>query len=112
MSAPERAALELLRLVPHRETYEEARLLFEGLPPLRPTLVQQLLEACRSVKAKRLFLHRAEACALPWVGKLDRGRVDLGSGKRVIVKGGRFDPKYQITVPESADDRLETVGEA
>jgi len=99
VSAPERAALELLHLVPHRESYEEARLLFEGLTTLRPKLVQQLLEACRSVKAKRLFLHLAEACGPPWVGKLELGCVDLGSGKRVIVKGGRFDGKYQITVP-------------
>jgi len=105
VSAPERAALELLRLVPQRESYEEARLLFEGLTTLRPKLVQQLLEECRSVKVKRLFLHLAEACGLPWVGKLDIGRVDLGRGKRVIVAGGRFDAKYQIAVPESADQR-------
>jgi hypothetical protein len=111
VSAPERAAIELLRLVPHRASYEEARLLFEGLTTLRPKLVQQLLEACSSVKVKRLFLHLAEACGLAWVGKLDLGRIDLGSGKRVIVKGGRFDPKYQITVPESADEQLETVGQ-
>jgi hypothetical protein len=105
VSAPERAALELLRLVPHRESYEEARLLFEGLTTLRPKLVQQLLEECRSVKVKRLFLHLAEACGLPWIGKLDIGRVDLGRGKCVIVTGGRFDAKYQIAVPESADQR-------
>jgi Transcriptional regulator, AbiEi antitoxin, Type IV TA system/Transcriptional regulator, AbiEi antitoxin N-terminal domain len=112
VSAPERAALELLRLVPQRESYEEARLLFEGLTTLRPRLVQQLLEECRSVKAKRLFLHLAEGCGLAWVGKLDLGRVDLGRGKRVIVKGGRFDAKYQITVPESADQQPETMAQA
>jgi hypothetical protein len=26
-------------------------------------------------------------------------RVDLGSGKRVLVKGGKLDPRYNITVP-------------
>jgi len=26
-------------------------------------------------------------------------RVDLGAGKRVLVKGGKLDPTYQITVP-------------
>jgi hypothetical protein len=26
-------------------------------------------------------------------------RVDLGSGKRVLVKGGKLDPHYNITVP-------------
>jgi len=112
VSAPERAALELLHLVPHRESYEEARMLFEGLTTLRPKLVQQLLEECRSVKVKRLFLHIAEACGLPWVDKLDVGRVDLGRGKRVIVKGGRFDAKYQITVPETPDQRSATVVQA
>jgi hypothetical protein len=112
VSAPERAALELLRLVPHRESYEEARLLFEGLTTLRPKLVQKLLEECCSVKVNRLFLHLAEACGLPWVGKLDLGRVDLGRGKRVIVKGGRFDAKYQITVPDSAEQQPETVAQA
>jgi hypothetical protein len=112
VSAPERAALELLHLVPHRESYEEARLLFEGLTTLRPKLVQQLLEECRSIKVKRLFLHLVEACGLPWVGKLDLGHVDLGRGKRVIVKRGRLDAKYQITVPRSDDQRSETVVEA
>lgn len=112
VSAPERAALELLRLVPHRESYEEARLLFEGLTTLRPKLVQQLLEECRSVKVKRLFLHLADRSGLPWVGKLELDRVDLGRGKRVIVKGGHFDAKYQITVPGSADPTPEKVAEA
>ena len=112
VSAPERAAFELLHLVPRRESYEEARLLFEGLTTLRPKLVQQLLEECRSVKVKRLFLHLAEACGLPWVGKLDLGHVDLGRGKRVIVKRGRLDAKYQITVPQSDDQRSETAVEA
>jgi len=112
VSAPERAALELLRLVPHRESYEEARLIFEGLTTLRPTLVQRLLEACRSVKVKRLFLHLAETSGLPWFSKLDLHRVDLGRGKRVIVKGGQFDTKYQITVPKSADRPPETVAGA
>ncbi len=112
VSAPERAAFELLRLVPHRESYEEARLLFEGLTTLRPKLVQQLLEECRSVKVKRLFLHLAEVCGLPWAGKLDLDRVDLGRGKRVIAKGGHFDTKYQITVPASTNQPSETVAEA
>ena len=112
VSAPERAAFELLHLIPRRESYEEARLLFEGLTTLRPELVQQLLVACRSIKVKRLFLHLAEACGLPWVGRLDLGHVDLGRGKRVIVKGGRLDAKYQITVPQSEDQRSETVAKA
>lgn len=99
LSAPERAMLELLYLVPRTESFEEARLLMEGLTTLRPRLVQDLLEACRSVKVKRLFLFLADESSHSWARKQDLSKIDLGSGKRVIVKGGRFDSKYQITVP-------------
>lgn len=98
MSAPERAALELVDLVPKEQTFSEARLLMEGLTTLRPELVQELLEACRSVKAKRIFLFLAEEANQPWFKELDLSKVDLGKGKRSIVKGGRLDPKYEITV--------------
>lgn len=103
MSAPERAALELVDLVPKEQSFSEARLLMEGLPSLRPELVQELLESCRSVKAKRLFLFLAEEANHPWVKDLDLSKVDLGKGNRSIVKGGKLDPKYQITVEPNPD---------
>lgn len=99
LSAPERAMLELLRVLPQNGDFEGAKLLMEGLTSLRPELVQELLVTCRSVKAKRLFLFLAEDCNHPWVAQLDILTLDLGSGNRVIVKGGRLDPKYKITVP-------------
>ncbi|MDA8365130.1 MAG: type IV toxin-antitoxin system AbiEi family antitoxin domain-containing protein [Gammaproteobacteria bacterium] len=99
VSAPERAIMEVLYLVPAEESFEEAGLLMEGLITLRPRLVQSLLEQCRSVKVKRLFMFLAEACNHAWVKKLDLSKVDFGKGKRMIVKGGRFDAKYNITVP-------------
>ena len=34
-----------------------------------------------------------------WFVALDLDRIDLGSGKRVIAKGGVYDKKYQITIP-------------
>lgn len=109
LSAPERAMLELLDDVPTGQSFEEARLLMEGLATLRPDLVQELLDACRSVKAKRLFLFLAEEAEHAWLKQLDLERVDLGKGKRSIVKGGRLDQKYQITVephpePKSLSD--------
>ncbi len=100
MSAPERAIMEVLYLVPAEESFEEAGLLMEGLTTLRPRLVQSLLEQCRSVKVKRLFMFFAEACNHVWVKKLDLSTVDFGKGKRMIVKGGRLDAKYNITVPD------------
>jgi Transcriptional regulator, AbiEi antitoxin, Type IV TA system len=93
--------LEVLYEVPRRELYEEATLLMEGLTTLRPRLVQTLLEHCTSVKVKRLFMVLAERCNHAWVNKLDLSHVEFGKGKRMLLKGGRFDSKYRITVPES-----------
>jgi hypothetical protein len=29
--------------------------------------------------------------------------IDLGKGKRMLVRGGKLDTKYNITVPENLD---------
>jgi hypothetical protein len=103
VSAPERAALEFLQtLKPTSSEYEHADLIFEGLGTLRPELVQSLLEGCTSVKVKRLFLHLAEKHHHPWLKQVALAKVSLGSGKRVLVAGGRLDSKYLITVPTAA----------
>lgn len=99
VSAPERAIMEILHLVPQDESFDESNKLMEGLTTLRPALVQSLLETCTSIKVKRLFMFMAEELNHPWVKKVRLSRVDFGEGKRVIVEGGRFDPKYKITVP-------------
>ncbi|MDP1989640.1 MAG: type IV toxin-antitoxin system AbiEi family antitoxin domain-containing protein [Syntrophales bacterium] len=99
ISAPERAMLEMLRLVPQKVGFDEARLVRGNLATLRPEVVQGLLESCRSVKVKRLFLYMAENQELPWLAKLDLSKVDLGAGKRIIVPKGRYDAKYRIIVP-------------
>jgi hypothetical protein len=108
LSAPERAAFELVDLVPTEESFEGAQLLLESLMTLRPELVQELLESCRSVKAKRLFLYFAEKHGHPWLKQLDLRRVDIGKGNRQIVRGGRLDAKYRITVPVEAPQEVET----
>ena len=105
VSAPERAIMEVLYGVPKEESYEEAMLLMEGLTMLRPVLVQTLLEHCASVKVKRLFMVLAESCRHSWVKKLDLSKVDFGKGKRMLVKGGQFDPRYNICVPKHGDQR-------
>ena len=105
ISAPERAMMELLYDVPQRESYEEAKLLMEGLTTLRPRIVHSLVMSCTSVKVKRLFMVLAEGCRHPWVKKLDLSGADFGKGKRMLAKGGRFDSKYNITVPEARQSR-------
>ena len=72
---------------------------FDGALTLR--LVQALLERCNSVKVKRLFMVLAESFQHAWVKKLDLSKVDFGKGKRILVRGGRFDSKYNITVPDT-----------
>jgi len=99
ISAPERAMLEMLHLVPQKVGFDEALLVMGNLVTLRPEVVQGLLEACRSVKVKRLFLFMAENQEHAWLSKVDLSKVDLGKGKRMIVSNGRYDPKYRITVP-------------
>jgi hypothetical protein len=75
-----------------------------GLLTLRPKLVQQLLESCSSIKVKRLFLLLAEELKLPWVKKLNLDKIDLGSGDRTLVKGGKLHPKYRLTLPADLFD--------
>jgi hypothetical protein len=99
LSSPERAIMEVLYLVPERQGFDEALRLMEGLTTLRPALVQSLLEGCTSVKIKRLFLYLAEKSGHSWMRDLDLSRINLGRGKRVIEKGGKFVAKYGITVP-------------
>jgi hypothetical protein len=105
MSAPERAILELLDEVPQRETFHQADMLMEGLRNLSPRRLQRLLADCRSIKVKRLFLWFAERHNHAWLKKLDRIGIDLGQGKRMLVRGGKLDPKYNITVPGDLDAR-------
>jgi len=103
LSSPERAILELMDEVPQRETFHQADVLMEGLSNLSPRRLHTLLVACRNVKVKRLFLWFAERHQHAWLKKLDRKDIDLGHGKRMLVRGGKLDPTFNITVPESID---------
>lgn len=100
LSSPERAILELLDELPNRESFDQADKLMEGLSNLRPRHLQKLLVDCRSVKVKRLFFFFADRHQHAWLKHLDKSAINLGSGKRALVPGGRLDPVYNITVPE------------
>lgn len=100
VSTPERAYLEVLLDVPEKTTFEHADQLMQSLTTLSPRTLQKLLEQSDSIKAKRLFLWFAERHNYVWLAKLDREKIALGSGNRMIAKGGKLDNKYKITVPE------------
>ena len=105
ISSPELAMLQLLMDVPTSISFEHADNLLQGLPNLSPQKLSLLLEHCKNVKVKRLFLWLAEHNESPWLKRLDLHRFSieggtLGSGKRVIATGGKLDRKYLITVPK------------
>ncbi|MDP1843489.1 MAG: type IV toxin-antitoxin system AbiEi family antitoxin [Sediminibacterium sp.] len=101
VASPARAIMECLYLSPENFNLVECYELMENLNDLRPTLVQELLEACTSIKVKRLFLFMAEKLNHSWFKHLNLSKVDLGKGKRSLVKEGIYIPKYQITVPKT-----------
>lgn len=100
LSSPERAFLEFLDELPNHESFEQADMMMQGAANLGPRRLQKLLKDCKSVKVKRLFLFFADRHQHAWRKRLDLSEIDLGSGKRMLVKGGRLDPAYHITVPE------------
>ena len=109
IATPERAMLELLDDAPARLSLEHADDLMAGMSDFSSRRVVALLAACRSVKVKRLFLALAARHAHQWVAPVveaaDRGDVNLGKGKRSLVRGGKLHPKYLITLPEPSPVR-------
>jgi len=103
VSTPERALFELLDELPQRESFHLADKLVEGLPSLSPNRLKQLLADCRSVKVKRLFFFFADRHGPAWRKHINKDDYDLGKGDRMLVRGGKLDPIYRITVPDDLD---------
>ncbi len=99
LSSPERAYLEVLLDVAQNITFEHADQLMQGLTTLSPRNLQKILEWCQNVKVKRLFFWFADRQKYVWLDKINRESITLGAGNRMIVKGGKLDNKYKITVP-------------
>ena len=97
----ELALFELLADVRQASDFEFADTFFESATVLRPAVIRELLLSCSHVLAKRLFLWFAARHGYAWFKKLDTKGVDLGRGKRVVVRGGSLDTTYQITVPRA-----------
>ena len=105
VSSAARAMLECLYLVPRDQSLFECHEIMEGLNNLRPTIVQQLLEQCTSVKVKRLFLYLAEKSGHEWLSHLNIDNIDLGKGKRSVISNGAYNAKYQITVDKELEGK-------
>jgi hypothetical protein len=103
LSVPERAYLELLDELPRRESFQQADVLMQAASNFSPRRLQKLLSDCASIKVKRLFFFFADRHQHAWRKRLDKDAIHLGRGKRMLVRGGRLDPVYLITVPEDLD---------
>jgi len=101
LSTPERAILELLDELPDAESFDQVDKLMEGLSTLSPRRLQKLLQDCKNVKVKRLFFFFADRHQHAWLKRLNKESIDFGKGKRMLVKGGKLDRSYLITVPEA-----------
>jgi len=99
VSSPERAMLEWLNMPGIESTLLDVYYVMEMLSSLRAELVQQLLERCSSVKAKRLFMYMAEKTKYAWVEDIDKTKIDFGSGRRMIVPKGKYIREYNMTIP-------------
>lgn len=103
-STPELAMLELLSEVSIATEFSLADKFFEAAVNFRPDLLNALLLACTQVKTKRLFLWFSDRHDHAWRQSLQTEEIELGSGKRMLVKGGAYDATYQITVPRGMID--------
>ena len=103
-----RALMECLYLAPKKQELFECYELMEGMNNLRPDHVQLLLEKCKSVKVKRLFMYMAEKTGHDWIHYVDLKKVDFGSGKRSLATNGVYISKYEITVPKELDEHDKT----
>jgi hypothetical protein len=98
ISSRELAILELIEMLDHSSSIKTTENYMQSLLTLRADVLQRALEECRSVKVKRVFLYIAEKIELPVFRMLKLDTISLGSGKRVVVKGGVLDKRYEITV--------------
>jgi hypothetical protein len=81
---------------------------FETATTLRPELINQLLSACSKVQVNRLFLWFAKRHKLQCFSSLKLSDINLGSGKRMIVRDGALDKEFHITVPKRMADDIQS----
>jgi hypothetical protein len=104
ISSRELAIIEFIESMDLTNSLETVENYMNSLGTLRPMVLQAVLEKCKSVKAKRVFLYLAEKLLLKFMEELNLEKISLGSGKRVVVKGGELQKKYLITVDRRVEE--------
>lgn len=96
----ELALLELVDEVADEAGFTMTDKYFESATTLRPKLLNQLLSCSVKIQANRLFLWFAKRHNLACFNFLNLSDINLGKGKRMIVRGGTLNKEFQITVPK------------
>ncbi len=104
VSSRELAILEFIESLDNTHSLETAENYMNSLGTLRPEVLQKVLENCNSIQTKRIFLYLSEKLNLPFFEKLNLKKIALGSGKRLVVRGGTLNKKYQITVDKIPEE--------
>lgn len=99
-SVPEQAFLECLLLAPNQYAYLDLFYIMEQLTTLRSEVVQHVLENTENIKIKRLFFYMAQKAGHAWFDKLDKSKINLGTGKQQLVDKGVYLTEYRITIPK------------
>ena len=108
ISTVELALLELVGDIKEAADFKVADRYFESVTVLNIQRMNRLLEKCTHIRSKRLFLWFAQKHGHQWFDALHKETIDLGKGKREIVKGGVLDRNYLITVPrEMVNDAID-----
>ena len=95
--------IELASTIQTKEEILQAKVMLEGAANLRPRLLQVLLEACGSIKAKRLFLWLARSVDHPWYRHVDISEVNWVQETSNCTRG-TLDTQFMITFQREAWD--------
>lgn len=101
VSSVERALLEALFIgdISTNEVFQ----LFEFITVLNIKLMNELLQKCKSIRVKRLFLYLAKQTGYSWYEKVDQESIDLGTGVREIDKTGSYNKEFNIVVDKISE---------
>ena len=100
VSSRERALLEILVNLCTDADFDHVDETFMRTHPLRAHLLMEVLAACRSMTARRLFFVFADRHSHGYLKRIDRNAIDLGRGLRTSARGGEVHPKYNVHVPK------------
>ena len=100
VSSRERALLEVLINLCSEADFDNVDAIFRRVSLLRPHVMMEVLAACQSMTAQRLFFVFADRHQHTYLKDMDRSAIDFGASLQTSVRGGEVHPKYNVHVPK------------